>query len=384
MAIDVYVVAIDKNPGELICEPNLEVIELNFSDKIEVLSFAKIRQIDGIYPMNDHAVQIAAYISKELGLPGLSISSADNFIDKSKMRTLWHESNLDQPKFQIVRFKEAATAAASEIGLPVIVKPSASGGGGRGVTRVDNIEALGNAFDGAVRENRYSQDLLVEEYIEGIESSIEMVFIHGIGSVVAMSSKVKANSDKQVAIEINYPAQIDDDIAGKIVELCQKAGLSLGISTGVAHFEVITNSKRTPILVEVGGRVGGGHTFHPIASHVSGINYPRLVANLYVGNLDICSKMIEVGVLRRGAVYAFPVTFEHGIISEIAFHETSNTDCEIHTEVWKSTGDTVSGLSDSLDRLGCVVALAQTQLEAARACRRTMESFVLQVENLDY
>ena len=383
MSNDVRVLAIDRNPSDLINEQNLKVIELDFSNKADVLSFARKHLIDGVYPMNDHAVRVAAYVADEMELLGLSIGNSENFIDKSRMRTLWDKNKLNQPRFRIVKNYEEAVAAASEIGLPVIVKPAASGGGGRGVTRVDKIGSIGLACDEAHRVNQYSKALLVEEFIEGVESSIEMAFIDGIGTLVAISSKVKANSVKQVAIEINYPAQNKDISSEKISSLCQKAGLALGISNGATHFEVITNKSGIPFLVEVGGRVGGGHTFHPITSHVSGIDYPRFVANLYVGNLEICAKMIEGGTLGRGAVYAFPITYEHGIIREITFGDVEVANSSVHTEVWRSPGDIVSGLSDSLDRLGCVIALAPTHRQAELACRRAMSKFVFKVERLD-
>ncbi len=384
MANDVKIIAIDKNPGELIDEPYLKVVRFDFSNKFEVLAFAKDHQIDGVYPMNDHAIQVAAYLAAELCLKGLLNPIAKNFIDKSRMRTIWRESELNQPRFRLVTNKDEAVNAASDIGFPVIIKPASSGGGGRGVTRVDEIGSIGSAIDEAERANQYSKILIVEKYMDGIESSIEMVFIEKVATVIAISSKVKADSVKQVAVEISYPAQFDGETLEQISVLCQEAGVALGISTGVTHFEVITNCNGIPALVEVGGRVGGGHTFHPIASHVSGIDYPRLVANLYVGNIDVCLKILEAGILSRGAVYAFPTTLEHGIIREIAFESINVNDSVVHTEVWKSPGDAVVGLNDSLDRLGCVVSLAQTHSLALLTSRSAMSKFAIKIENTTF
>jgi biotin carboxylase len=144
----------------------------------------------------------------------------------------------------------------------------------------------------------------------------------------------------------------------------------------VAHFEVITTPDGIPYLVEVGGRAGGGHTLHPIVSHVSGINYPELIACLYLRRVDDVRKMLSQGIDTKGAVYSFPVTNLSGTIKSIGILETG---VGTRVELWKKPGDTGSGMNSSMDRLGCVVSLAETREAAILESRRTMASFFVQV-----
>ena len=379
MATDVNVIAIDARPAELVNEKSLKTYELDFSDTTQLLHFVRQHEIDGVYPMNDHAIRPVALISEDQRLIGLDKKISENFLDKSLMRTIWGVHGLSQPRFRVVKDVGEALVAGEDIGYPVILKPAASGGGGRGVVRVENAKDLLDRFHESSMHNRYSDKLLIEEFIEGIESSIEIVFVNGNATVIAMSTKTRAKSNYQVATEICYPAQLGHPAISKIESLCKDAGIALGMHTGIAHFEVVTTASMEVFLIEVGGRAGGGHTFHPIASHVSGINYPRLVANLYCGNEKEVLSLLAAGVQHRAAVYSFPVTDRSGKIEEIGFHDSVSLNSVVHTEVWKSIGDSVNGLSSSLDRLGCVVTLSNSFLEAISASDNMIDNFFLRV-----
>lgn len=370
------VIAVDRKPFEDIDEPGFKTVALDFADQDALLSFARQKSIDGVYPFSDHAIRPAAMLTAALGLVGLQGEVAENFLDKSKMRELWRKSGLSQPEFVVVQDLQLALQAAGEIGYPVIIKPASSGGGGRGVFRVDSDLELRVYYPQAVQQNRYSDRILVEKFVVGVESSLELVVVEGHATVLAISTKEKPESKSQVATEIVYPGELSDAVVDRIRNLCAQAAHALGIVSGATHFEVITTSEGVPYLVEVGGRVGGGHTFHPIASHVSGVNYPELLACLYLGRFEEVRTMLARGIHSRGAVYAFPVTDLSGTIKRIGFAETG---VGALTELWKQPGDVIAGMSSSMDRLGCVVSLAESREAAVRESRKTMAGFFMDV-----
>lgn len=370
------VIAVDRQPFENIDEPGFKTVALDYSDQEALLRFARQESADGVYPFSDHAIRPAAMLTATLGLVGLQGEVAENFLDKSRMRELWSKSGLSQPQFVVVQNLQGALRAAKEIGYPVIVKPASSGGGGRGVFRVDSEQDLAEYYPQAVEQNRYSDRILVEEFIVGIESSLELIVVDGRATLLAISTKAKAESKSQVATEIVYPGELSDVVIGRIRWLCTDAAQALGLVSGVAHFEVITTPDGIPYLVEVGGRAGGGHTFHPIVSHVSGINYPELLARLYLRRDDEVRTTLSRGVGSQGAVYSFPVTNLSGTIKSIGFTETG---VGTMVELWKKPGDMIAGMNSSMDRLGCVVSLAESCEMAKRQSRKTMASFFLKV-----
>lgn len=372
------VLAVDRQPFDCIDEPGFKTVSLDFSDHDALLRFATIESIDGVYPFSDHAIRPAAMLSAALGLEGLKGEVAENFLDKARMRNIWRAKGLSQPEFVIVQDLSLALKAAAKIGYPVIVKPASSGGGGRGVFRVDSDLELEEYYPKAVRNNRYSNEILIEKFIVGVESSLELLFIEGQPTLVAISTKAKPDSKSQVATEIVYPGELSSRLVHLILRLCVDAARSLGIITGVTHFEVISTADGIPYLVEVGGRVGGGHTFHPIVSHVSGINYPELVAYLYLRQFDKARAMLSKGVSARGAVYSFPVTSLAGRIQEIGFSEKVSGS---HVELWKHSGELIAGMTSSMDRLGCVVSLAEIREEALCLNRKAMEGFFVNISS---
>ncbi len=86
--------------------------------------------------------------------------------------------------------------------------------------------------------------------------------------------------------------------------------------------------------------------------------------------------MLARGILSRGAVYAFPVTDLSGTIKRIGFAEAG---VGVLTEPWKQPGDVIAGMSSSMDRLGCVVSLAESREAAVRESRKTMAGFYMDV-----
>ena len=223
----VSVVALDKNPHSLINESHLKICECDFADQDRLLNFVENQEFDGVYPMNDHAITPAANVAKKLGLEGIDNTTSEALLDKSTMRKIWHENHLSQPKYEIVKSLRDAHSAGKNIGYPLIIKPSASGGAGRGVYKINSSNELDKFFPIVQSECRYSSTILVEEFVDGIESSMEIVFLNKKAHLLAISSKVKAPGNSQVATEIVYPAEISHQKISEIFSLVDRAGSSL-------------------------------------------------------------------------------------------------------------------------------------------------------------
>ncbi len=193
------VIAVDRKPHESIDEPNFKTVALDFADHSALLDFAKRESIDGVYPFSDHAIRPAALLASALGLAGLQGEVAENFLDKARMRNIWGDGGLSQPEYAVVQELSPALLSANKIGYPVIVKPASSGGGGRGVFRVDSDSELEKYYPQTVQHNRYSDQILIEKFIAGIESSLELVFIEGHATLLAISTKSKPESQSQGA-----------------------------------------------------------------------------------------------------------------------------------------------------------------------------------------
>ena len=70
------------------------------------------------------------------------------------MREQWERDGLANAEFRVVESESEARAACAEIGLPVVLKPADSGGGGRGVSVVREPDELTWAYDFAAPHAR--------------------------------------------------------------------------------------------------------------------------------------------------------------------------------------------------------------------------------------
>src|SRR5690606_27965479 len=81
-----------------------------------------------------------------LAIAGMSVDTAMNFRDKSRMKTLFQENKIPCAKHLLTQKWEEAAAYGRSIGYPVVVKPVA-GAGSQTTFRVKNEEEMIQAFN---------------------------------------------------------------------------------------------------------------------------------------------------------------------------------------------------------------------------------------------
>jgi biotin carboxylase len=361
------------SPGHAIARTFATV---DIADARAVFAAAETLRIDGVYPMNDHGVRAAAYVAGRLGLRGPSMAAAHAALDKGVMREVWQSWGLQQPQFRVVTSLSEVRAFAREVGLPAVVKPVDCGGGGRGVYVLRDMAAVARGFRAASGFLKRNNRLIVEQFVEGTETSVEVARCSGRTTLIAYSDKYKPPTHSSVATRIAYPGRFPQRVVSEITRTADQALQAVGVSEGVGHVELIVAPDESVWLVEMGARVGGGHTFHPIASHVSGLNYPEWVARHFVG--DSC--VPRVGRY-RGAAYYFFSSERAGTLQAIeGLDAARNVPGVVVIEAWKAPGQRVAGLDNSMERLGCVVALGDTRADAHAAAERAMAAVRFVVE----
>ncbi|MEO1646975.1 MAG: hypothetical protein AAFR67_17435, partial [Chloroflexota bacterium] len=93
------VFVVDRNqyaPGFLVADGHAPI---DLVDTPRMLAYARDISADAIVAVNDAGVLTAAEVSEALGLRGVSPDIALNALDKSKMRRLWTDAGLPQPRF---------------------------------------------------------------------------------------------------------------------------------------------------------------------------------------------------------------------------------------------------------------------------------------------
>ncbi|MBD0370362.1 MAG: ATP-grasp domain-containing protein [Pyrinomonadaceae bacterium] len=322
--------------------------------------------VDGVVAVNDFGVRTAAAIARELKLVGISPEVAEYATSKAWMRRKWEERGVPSAQFRVIKTLEEARRAVEELNTwPLVLKPADSrGGGSRGVSRIDDENQLERAL---IFAQSFYEDkaVVIEEFIEGIEHSIETITFEGETHVLAVSDKVKTPPPFRVDKSVIYPTVLTGERLERVHEVAKAAVRALDIDVGAAHIEMCT-TESGPRLFELGARCGGGGTPDPIVPFLTGIEMFKEVVRIALGERPQRLSPLYT----KGCVYRF-ITPRPGTIRKISGLEEVKTwenilDCELLVGV----GDTVREVEQGGDRAGFIIAGGETRPQAIELADR--------------
>ncbi len=359
-----HVIAVDRNadaPGKDIAH---EFYPIDVIDQTSLRTLASRLDVDGIMNINEHGSRSACLVSHQLGLVGHAPNIIEQVNNKLLMRTRWLEHSVKSPSFALAREAGDVREFARRFGFPVVLKPTDSGGSGRGVSVIrDELDVLWS-YNFAMKHAK-NGELIVEQYIEGIELTVETFSINGDIFILASSDKVKPDLRTRVALSLNYPAAVAADALCAIEIEVKKAITALGILDGCCHTEVILTDAGIPYLVETGARGGGGHIFHTIIERVSGLSAPLLQAKW------LTKKSIHIDQIKRnGCCYRFFNPPAGRLVRVDNLEAARAIPGVIDLGIDKKPGDLVGNLENSLERAGFVVTIGATRDEAVSVADR--------------
>jgi biotin carboxylase len=369
----------------LLTDRNAQAEGFAFADRWEVVDIADVagsigvarrHRVDGVVAVNDFGVQTAAAIAAALGLAGIEPRVAEYATSKAWMRRIWAEAGVPSARFRVVTTLDEAYRAADELDRwPLIVKPADSrGGGSRGVSRVDHVGDLPQAL--AFAQSFYAdKSVLIEEFLDGTEHSIDTITHAGQTFVLAVSDKVKTPAPYRVDKSVIYPTAYQGAELRQIHEATQAAVRALGITVGAAHVELCMTS-HGPKLFELGARCGGGGTPDPIVPWVSGVEMAKEVIRLALG--DKPRQLMPRH--NRGCVYRF-LTPSPGRVQAIhGIAEVKAWDNILDAEVLVKPGDEIRAVRTGGDRAGFLIAAGETRQDAIDLADRAEDAIGFQYE----
>ena len=215
--------------------------------------------VSWVYSSMDPAVESVARINHEIGLSTISDEGLRFSSSKSKMTSKWAEDGL------LNRFSKCYTEFDDEIfqlnsKMKIIIKPDNSASS-RGITIIEknsNIEFVKNAYDKA-RNEASNNSVVVEEFIEGTEYTVEMIGdLYGEVMVYGISRKThtKYTDNNRIAIKLHYNFE-DTELQEKIADYAIRCYRSLQFISSLAHLEIIIKPDGGISPIEIGARSSG-------------------------------------------------------------------------------------------------------------------------------
>lgn len=218
------------------------------------------RAVVGVLCYDEALILPAAHVAEALGLPGPGVGAIQRCRDKSATRQTLADAGIPQPTSTAVSTLRQARAAAEATGFPVVLKPRGLGAS-QGVIRVDHPRELDDAWHAASSASypgvpTYDRGVLVEEYLDGPEVSVDAVVRDG--AVLPLTVARKRLGPPPFFEEVGHTVSADDPLLTDPAfgELLVRVHAALGVRSAVTHTEVRLTI-RGPRVVEVNGRLGG-------------------------------------------------------------------------------------------------------------------------------
>jgi carnosine synthase len=218
---------------------------------------------------------VVARVASALGLPGNSVRAVDAARSKLRSRDVSERAGLPTPRFARVQSLDELYAAAIEVGFPAVIKPE-FGASAVGCMRVDSVDSLPDIY-WLVRKEletthylRAGNDLLLEEYLDGVEFDVDLVLDHGECVFSSVSQNWPTAEPSFQETGLHCPPDHRAKPVRELVELSIQTVQAFGFTRGVLHVEGKCTAAG-PRIVEVNARMGGGR-IHEVVKAVWGVD----------------------------------------------------------------------------------------------------------------
>lgn len=259
------------------------------TDKEAVLEVAKKEKINGVVAYaSDPAAPTAAYVSEELGLPGIPYEIAKAFCEKNLFRKFLKENGFHAPKSVVARAGEQFKSEFIEgLRFPIIVKPS-DASGSKGVTVVDNLSDI----DAALKEaSKYSRNgnLVMEEFIQRDHKHVIEAELFIQNGEVVVWGLINSIRDKKtnplVPAAYSFPLAVSQERIALVKQEISQLIHAAKIKNGAMNIELIIDDRNNLYFLDVGPR-NGGNMLPDFISKIFDIDIVE--ATLRVAMNDIC------------------------------------------------------------------------------------------------
>lgn len=366
------VIAVDMNPEAVgFKEPGVAKEIISTIDTPAILKAARKHRIDGIMTLaSDMPMQSVAVVSREMGLVGISEATALKATNKAFMRDALKEKDIPVPLYYRVRgIDEFKTAVRSinEAGCNCIVKP-ADNSGSRGVELLLKNTNPDEAYKYSIEYSR-TGEIVVEEYMEGPEVSVETLAVNGKVSVIQITDKLVTGAPYFVEMGHNQPSLLSKEITKQIEQVAIAANKAIGIENGPSHTEIkVTNDG--PKIVELGARLGGDCITTHLVPLSTGIDMVKNSILIALGEKpDLMRKWNKGSAIRY-------LSNSKGKIKDICGIELAkNSPNVVQVSIVHGIGSYVDEIKSSIDRIGFVIAKADNVSDAI-ACSETARDLI--------
>lgn len=368
-----HVAVVDFNPQAVGIPYADKYYNASTMDEVAVLAAAEDYQPDGIMTLaTDMPMRGVAKTSDKLHLHSINYETAVRATDKYDMIKAFKEHNVPSPWFFVVDTLEELRAHETDVTFPCIIKPT-DNAGSHGVAKVYSFQELLDNYEYAHSCSRHGK-VIVEEYLDGPEVSVEVMVVDGVVNILQITDKITTEAPHFVEIGHTQPSRLPVATQEAIRNVAVAACKAIGIDKGPAHVEMKV-TKRGPIMIELGARMGGDNITTHLVPLSTGIDMVSSTIKVALGEDPVIEPTLHCG----SAIRYFEVPY--GTIRSIENVEEAKKIPDVKQITFtKEVGEDSTPIHCSNDRIGFVIAQGTTAEDAIAACEKAMKTIQIEID----
>ena len=394
-ALGCTVVAADGNPSAVCATEADEFVCIDLKDTARLIDYARYLQqnggLDAVFTAaTDFSAAVAA-VAAACGLRGHTLEAALNATDKVRMRGGFRKAGVPSPAF--VELSAADLAAPvntleQRLGelaghFPLVVKP-VDNMGARGCSLVKGLSGLQEAVVTAVRHSR-SGRVIVEEYIEGSEFSIEGLVFGGRLYITALADRHIFFPPYFIEMGHTIPSDCPQEIADEVMSVFEHGVHALGLTDGAVKGDILVRNGKA-FVGEIAARLSGGYMSGWTVPYSCGLDITAAALTLALGGsprLHTCGKNSFVIPLKQNCQFVSAERAWISIPGQVA--AVSGLEAARAAPFVKDVfpragvGDTVVFPQNNVEKCGNVLSAAPSRAEAVQASEEACRKIVLRL-----
>lgn len=349
-----FVVGIDPSENAA-CKNDVDAFEIvdgkDFNGTINVAKKYDASAI--ITTATDKPLRMMAKVAQAISAPFFSEDTAIASTDKFKMKEVFMQNGIPCAKGRLIQDAEET----GDLEFPLIVKPR-DNSGSRGVKLCHDIDELREDINEAYLFTKMDS-VLVEEYIEGPEYSIESLHQNGKSHVIQFTEKKTTHEPYNVELGHKEPANLTEEVREAIRALIGKIANCLGFDNCASHTELKINEKGI-YIIETSPRLGGDFITSHLVPLSTGINIEDQLINIALGKPIDLTPVAEPGA--SGICF---FNFPYGKIIRIDSEIVAVNDWDdVHLFRLKlHDGDRIPEIKNSIDRYGEIIVKGKDRVD---------------------
>lgn len=374
LGADLFVVHRESKIQQLVGLGISRMLVWNFEkddDYLDILERLHAAQpFDGILSLAETALLPTARAAARRGLRCNSVDVVEATVDKAKMRERLHSRGFSPLATSLGRGIEQVRSFGDAHGYPIVVKPR-DGSGSAGVRILEIPPDDSQAA-------QYEAELLLEEFVDGSEFSVEAISREGRARTFGVVQKGlfggHAGANAHVELSHQFPASLSAEQTREVETFVETFLGVMGITEGPTHTELKWGARGLRII-ETHTRLGGDF-IQELVRRSTGVD---LIGAAAAAALGLPAPELDAApTLRSGAAIRYFAPRPGTVRAIVGLERWQGEPGIARIELHLSPGDVVARVESSADRVGYVIATAESGEGALRLCERVTDGLRIQ------